>query len=135
MKLSTYNFLTSKSIRGVKVGYPLKLVVSSLNPSIFIHKFFVFVFITSTSTLFWFCEMKSVDTFIPSCFNFITIKEWNIRSHFYIYYYFILLSWNDCLSSHTYDYGKIRSNFSLRTLLYFVLFITEVYFFCVYIYW
>lgn len=28
MKLLTYNFLTSKCIRGVKVGYPLKLNVS-----------------------------------------------------------------------------------------------------------
>lgn len=28
MKLLTYNFLTSKCIRGVKVGYPLKLHVS-----------------------------------------------------------------------------------------------------------
>lgn len=28
MKLLTYNFLTSKAIRGVKVGYPLKLHVS-----------------------------------------------------------------------------------------------------------
>lgn len=28
MKLLTYNFLTSKCIRGVKVGYPLKLKVS-----------------------------------------------------------------------------------------------------------
>lgn len=28
MKLITYNFLTSKCIRGVKVGYPLKLNVS-----------------------------------------------------------------------------------------------------------
>ncbi|XP_055909689.1 multifunctional methyltransferase subunit TRM112-like protein [Eupeodes corollae] len=27
MKLSTYNFLTSKAIRGVKVGYPLKLII------------------------------------------------------------------------------------------------------------
>lgn len=27
MKLSTYNFLTSKAIKGVKVGYPLKLTV------------------------------------------------------------------------------------------------------------
>lgn len=31
MKLLTYNFLTSKCIRGVKVGYPLKLnVIQSL---------------------------------------------------------------------------------------------------------
>lgn len=28
MKLSTYNFLTSMAIKGVKVGYPLKLTVS-----------------------------------------------------------------------------------------------------------
>lgn len=28
MKLSTYNFLTSKAIKGVKVGFPLKLTVS-----------------------------------------------------------------------------------------------------------
>ncbi|XP_059225722.1 multifunctional methyltransferase subunit TRM112-like protein [Stomoxys calcitrans] len=28
MKLSTYNFLTSKAIKGVKVGYPLKLTIS-----------------------------------------------------------------------------------------------------------
>lgn len=31
MKLLTYNFLTSKCIRGVQVGYPLLLTVSSLN--------------------------------------------------------------------------------------------------------
>jgi len=29
MKLSTYNFLTSMAIKGVKVGFPLKLTVSS----------------------------------------------------------------------------------------------------------
>ncbi|XP_034483144.1 multifunctional methyltransferase subunit TRM112-like protein [Drosophila innubila] len=28
MKLSTYNFLTSMAIKGVKVGYPLKLTIS-----------------------------------------------------------------------------------------------------------
>lgn len=28
MRLSTYNFLTSKAIKGVKVGFPLKLTVS-----------------------------------------------------------------------------------------------------------
>ncbi|XP_065361513.1 multifunctional methyltransferase subunit TRM112-like protein [Calliphora vicina] len=28
MKLSTYNFLTSKAIKGVKVGFPLKLTIS-----------------------------------------------------------------------------------------------------------
>ncbi|KAI9587500.1 multifunctional methyltransferase subunit TRM112-like protein isoform X2 [Glossina fuscipes] len=28
MKLSTYNFLTSKAIKGVKVGYPLKLTIT-----------------------------------------------------------------------------------------------------------
>ncbi|XP_023301480.2 multifunctional methyltransferase subunit TRM112-like protein [Lucilia cuprina] len=28
MKLSTYNFLTSKPIKGVKVGFPLKLTIS-----------------------------------------------------------------------------------------------------------
>ncbi|XP_067643079.1 multifunctional methyltransferase subunit TRM112-like protein [Eurosta solidaginis] len=27
MKLSTYNFLTSKAIKGVKVGFPLKLTI------------------------------------------------------------------------------------------------------------
>lgn len=31
MKLSTYNFLTSMAIKGVKVGYPLKLTVSLLS--------------------------------------------------------------------------------------------------------
>lgn len=31
MKLLTYSFLTSKCIKGVKVGYPLKLNVSSMN--------------------------------------------------------------------------------------------------------
>ena len=31
MKLLTYNFLTSKCIRGVKVGYPLKLNVIYLH--------------------------------------------------------------------------------------------------------
>lgn len=31
MKLSTYNFLTSKAIKGVKVGFPLKLTVSIIN--------------------------------------------------------------------------------------------------------
>jgi multifunctional methyltransferase subunit TRM112 len=29
MKLLTYNFLTSKCIKGVKTGFPLKLVVRS----------------------------------------------------------------------------------------------------------
>ncbi|XP_073839139.1 tRNA methyltransferase subunit 11-2 [Musca autumnalis] len=28
MKLSTYNFLTSKAIKGVKVGYPLRLTIT-----------------------------------------------------------------------------------------------------------
>ncbi|TDG44435.1 hypothetical protein AWZ03_009131 [Drosophila navojoa] len=28
MKLSTYNFLTSMAIKGVKVGYPLKLTIN-----------------------------------------------------------------------------------------------------------
>uniref|UniRef100_A0A1A9WRB9 Multifunctional methyltransferase subunit TRM112-like protein n=1 Tax=Glossina brevipalpis TaxID=37001 RepID=A0A1A9WRB9_9MUSC len=28
MKLTTYNFLTSKAIKGVKVGYPLKLTIT-----------------------------------------------------------------------------------------------------------
>lgn len=43
MKLSTYNFLTSKAIKGVKVGYPLKLTVcgykirTTLKFSVFIH--------------------------------------------------------------------------------------------------
>ena len=32
MKLSTYNFLTSKAIKGVKVGFPLKLTVSTNIP-------------------------------------------------------------------------------------------------------
>ncbi|KAH8302619.1 hypothetical protein KR044_008912 [Drosophila immigrans] len=31
MKLSTYNFLTSMAIKGVKVGYPLKLTINKKN--------------------------------------------------------------------------------------------------------
>lgn len=34
MKLFTYNFLTSKCIRGVKVGHPLKLNVGPLKSTI-----------------------------------------------------------------------------------------------------
>lgn len=30
MKLSTFNFLTSMSIRGVKIGYPLKLTIQRM---------------------------------------------------------------------------------------------------------
>ncbi|KAH8370620.1 hypothetical protein KR093_004344 [Drosophila rubida] len=31
MKISTYNFLTSMAIKGVKVGYPLKLTINKKN--------------------------------------------------------------------------------------------------------
>jgi multifunctional methyltransferase subunit TRM112 len=32
MKLLTHNMLTSKCLKGVQVGYPLKIIVSKLNP-------------------------------------------------------------------------------------------------------
>lgn len=45
MKLLTYNFLTSKCIRGVKVGYPLKLnVIHSISASFRRSIIFVYMF-------------------------------------------------------------------------------------------